>query len=478
MSTAGDDIPGFDRSDEDLVLSRMHAAASAYRDARADWARERDARDRALTVALTERDAAQRERDTARGERDVAREERDAVRVELQEAVAAAERQGARAEALRDALKEIHRSLFTGNVYEMILRSCLTITGAARGVYVTRRVADGRLRVRAAVGMENGAGGEVNAEPSPFIHALCDRVLEGNEPLVCNDGAGDGAPGLPAAGPGERFRNYAASPVVLMRNLDGILVVADKAVGRFDPEDVETLLSVGDQAAVAVENRHLEKALQSAYVATVSLLADAVEAKDPYTHGHCEMASRFARLVAERLQLPADERAVVCYAALLHDVGKIGVSDGVLHKPGPLLPEEVQLMRAHVRVGHDLLSGVPALRAIADVVLHHHERYDGAGYPDGLRGEEIPVAARIVAAVDAYCAMITRRVYKEAFSEEEARGELVRCSGTQFDPVVVEALLAVLDTPEAADADDDDWAECSLLPAFVRERGSRAGAAA
>jgi HD-GYP domain-containing protein (c-di-GMP phosphodiesterase class II) len=145
-------------------------------------------------------------------------------------------------------------------------------------------------------------------------------------------------------------------------------------------------------------------------------------------------------------------------------VGKIGVSDGVLNKPGPLLPEEMELMRAHVRVGHDLLSNVPVLQAVADVVLHHHERYDGTGYPDGLRGDEIPMASRIVAVVDAYCAMITRRSYKEAYTEAHARDEVRRCAGTQFDPRIVDVFLSVIETPAAEDGDDDSWAECLMLP--------------
>jgi HD-GYP domain-containing protein (c-di-GMP phosphodiesterase class II) len=167
------------------------------------------------------------------------------------------------------------------------------------------------------------------------------------------------------------------------------------------------------------------------------------------------------------MALSDHDRAVVCYAALLHDVGKIGVSDGVLNKPGPLLPEERELMRAHVRVGHDLLASVPALQPIAGVVLHHHERWDGGGYPDGLRGEEIPLASRIVAVVDAYCAMITRRSYKEAYDVDHARQELARCAGTQFDPRVVELFLAALDSPGAQDADGDFYAECGVLPAFA-----------
>jgi HD-GYP domain-containing protein (c-di-GMP phosphodiesterase class II) len=443
MSIASDPTAPARPDDGDSVLQRLDEAAAAH----LALVRECEEKERAL------------------------RDELAAAHAELDAARRAAEREHGRVNALHDALKEIHRTLFHGNLYEMILRSCLAITGSSRGLYVTSR--GGRLRVRAAVGVD----GYPHSDPSPFLAALCERVIERNEPLVCNDGVGDGADGLPRGEGSERFANYVATPVVLMRNLDGVLVAADKAVGGFAQEDVETLLSVGDQAAVAVENRYLEKALQSAYVSTVTLLADAVEAKDPYTHGHCEMASRYARLVARRLDLPEREQAVVCYAALLHDVGKIGVSDGVLHKPGPLLPEEVELMRAHVRVGHDLLSGVPALAAIADIVLHHHERYDGGGYPDGMRGDEIPIAARIVAAVDAYCAMITRRSYKEAYSEDVARRELRRCAGTQFDPAVVDALLAVLDTPEAADQDDDSWAECTLLPDLADVRGLRTASA-
>ena len=386
-----------------------------------------------------------------------------ALHAEVEQTRLDASRQRARAEALRHALASVHRALFVGIVYEMILRACLQITGATRGVYVACRPS-GALRVRAAVGVE----GYPRGEPSVFLKQVYRRVLERGEPVVCNEGSAVGLEGIaPAEREEEGFANFAASPVVLMRDLAGMVLVADKPAGGFDPDDVETLISVGHHAGVAVENRRLEEALQRAYVSTVSILADAVEAKDPYTHGHCEMASRFARLVAARLELPPDEQAVVCYSALLHDVGKIGVSDGVLNKPGPLLPEEMELMRAHVRVGHDLLCNVPILRTVAEVVLHHHERYDGSGYPDGLHGDEIPLPSRIVAVVDAYCAMITRRSYKETFTEDHARDEVRRCAGTQFDPRIVDVFLSVVDTPEAEDPDDDSWAECLILPGLA-----------
>lgn len=373
-----------------------------------------------------------------------------------------AERHRQRAERLGRLVKQMHRSLFSGHIPDLILKACLNLTGAKRGLYVTTRGPNKQLIVKAAVGID----GYPNRPPSPFIAALCRKVLSDNDAFVCNDADVNCHVAATPVEPDEHFRNFIVAPAVLMKQLDGIIIAADKEQGDFDEEDVDSLVSVGDQASVALDNARLNKELQSAYLATVSVLADAVQAKDPYTQGHCEMVSRLARLTADQLGLDGTEKDIVCYSALLHDVGKIGVSDGVLNKPGPLLPEERELVRSHVRVGHDLLNNVEALRSVALVVLHHHEWYDGTGYPDQLRGEEIPMAARIVAVVDAYCAMITRRSYKDAYSVEDAATELQRCAGTQFDPKVVEAFLAIHLSPEARDWDDDDNAECGLLPGF------------
>lgn len=366
-----------------------------------------------------------------------------------------------RAVQLGDNLKQIHRALYEGNVYSLILKACLTITGATRGLYITVRGDIDTLRIRAAQDID----GYPATPPSDFIKAVCQKVLEDNQSFVCNSEAELEEMPKPERAD-EHFQNLVASPAVLLHNLNGIVIAADKLNGDFDQDDVDTLLSVGDRASVAVENRMLQRELQNSYIGTVSILADAVEAKDPYTHGHCDLVSRYARLTAEKMELPAEERSIICYAALLHDVGKIGVSDGVLNKPGPLLPEERALMRSHVRVGHDLISRVPALTPVADVVLHHHEWWDGSGYPDGLREEEIPMAARIICVVDAYCAMITKRSYKEAYSVDRAREELKRCAGSQFDAQVVKAFLEVLDTPEAETIDEEESA-CPVLPNFT-----------
>lgn len=441
-------------NDEDPVLAGLDQAKTHYRKLRTT-----------LEHQLEELAETQKEMQRAQKRAGDLREKLAATQRKLQDEQKQAARQKERADHLAELLRDVHRSIFGGNIYDLILKACLHITGATRGLYITARGSKGDLRVRAAVDID----GYPNHPPSPFLSALCRKVLEDGETFVCHEQTDMSE--LPhAAAPGEQFANCIVAPVVLLKNLDGILLVADKTRGDFDADDVQTLMGVGNQAAVAVENAQLQRALQSAYLSTISMLADAVEAKDPYTHGHCELVSRYARLIAGRLNLPEHDRNVVCYAALLHDVGKIGISDGLINKPGPLTPEERELVRSHVRVGHDLLCHVPALEVIADAVLHHHEWFDGSGYPDGLSGSNIPIASRIVAVVDAYCAMITKRSYKEAYTSEQACEELRNCAKQQFDPEVVEVFLQVLDSPEAQDQDADFDAECGLLPSIAQQR--------
>jgi HD-GYP domain-containing protein (c-di-GMP phosphodiesterase class II) len=360
-----------------------------------------------------------------------------------------AERQRQRADALSTALNDVHRALFGGNVYELILKTCLTLTGATRGQYLTTSGPDAALHARAAVDLDAAAGSQL----AEFVAGLCREVLQSEQVSVRNDLAG----GLGQPEHARLLRNCIAAPVVLRAKLNGVIMVADKAAGDFDEQDAEVLLSIGSQAAVAVENVRLQRELQETYLSIVGLLADALAARNPQVHRHQLAASRRARALAEQLGLPEHEQSIVYYATLLHDIGNIGVSDGVLNKPGPLLEAERELIRAHAQIGHDLLQHVPLLQGVAEVVRHHHERYDGGGYPDRLRGEAIPVAARIVAVVDAYGAMLAPRSYRPALTHEQACLELRRGAGTQFDPRVVEAFLAGLGAPaQEPSAEDDD----------------------
>lgn len=246
--------------------------------------------------------------------------------------------------------------------------------------------------------------------------------------------------------------------------------VPESGVSRIDEQGVRSLFIIGDEAGVA-EGDMRRRREQDACASTIARLADAVNAKDAYTQGHCERVSRYAHRAARTLGLSTDDTRVACYAALLHDVGKIGVSDHVLNKPGPLTDDERALVQTHARIGYDLLMALPALREIANAVLHHHERYDGQGYPAGLAGDDIPIASRIVATIDAYCAMIDERSYKKAFSTGFARAELLRCAGTQFDPIVVAAVLIAIDETDAHD--EGAATVCALLPRQRQGTSSR-----
>jgi HD-GYP domain-containing protein (c-di-GMP phosphodiesterase class II) len=182
--------------------------------------------------------------------------------------------------------------------------------------------------------------------------------------------------------------------------------------------------------------------------ATVDVLAGTLGLRDGSTGEHSDRVVLLAQRIGERLGLGRRELRDLGYAARLHDIGKVGVPDAVLHKAGPLLEAERELIKGHSVWGADLVGRIPGLEAVARIVRHHHERYDGDGYPDGLAGRDIPLASRILTAADAYVAMTEDRPYRRARPRFEVDHEFRDCSGRQFDPYVVEALREVVSTPE------------------------------
>jgi putative two-component system response regulator len=181
--------------------------------------------------------------------------------------------------------------------------------------------------------------------------------------------------------------------------------------------------------------------LQATYLATVKMLAAAIEARDPYTGGHVERVAAYAIAIGRELGWEPNRLAALELGAVLHDIGKIGVEDRILRKPGPLNPDEWEQLRQHPVIGARMLAMVPFLQGAAASARHHHERYDGQGYPDQLAGQAIPAEARVVSVADTFDAMTSARSYRAALPAETALAEIERRAGAQFDPTVVAAFL-------------------------------------
>jgi response regulator RpfG family c-di-GMP phosphodiesterase len=200
------------------------------------------------------------------------------------------------------------------------------------------------------------------------------------------------------------------------------------------------------------ELEHLNSALDGLVMTRTKNLLNglisALDLRDTETQWHSRRVSAYAKRLAELLGLRGNEVSDIEYGALLHDIGKIGIPDAILRKPGPLSDEEWIIMRTHPRLGHELLAGIEFLKTAGLVPLHHHERFDGSGYPQKLKGEEIYIGARIFSVADALDVITTNRPYRRARSFEVARDEIRRCIGTQFDPAVASAYLSL---------SDDDW---------------------
>jgi putative nucleotidyltransferase with HDIG domain len=186
--------------------------------------------------------------------------------------------------------------------------------------------------------------------------------------------------------------------------------------------------------------------LEVSYDETLEALGGALDLKDSETEGHCKRVMIFTLEIAKAMSIPESHLPQLARAAFLHDIGKMAIPDRILRKPGPLDDEERATMRTHCEIGYNMVTRIPFLREAAQIVLAHQEYFDGTGYPRGLKGEEIPLGARIFAVADALDAMISDRPYRKALSIQYARAEIKRCSGTQFDPRVVDVFLSLPDS--------------------------------
>jgi HD-GYP domain-containing protein (c-di-GMP phosphodiesterase class II) len=215
----------------------------------------------------------------------------------------------------------------------------------------------------------------------------------------------------------------------------------DRPFRHDDPQEVALLCTFAASSYLRIK---LAAKLEAHYTTTMEALVSALEARDPYTEAHAGRIRDMSMAMSRALAVPLESKRSVRLGAILHDVGKIGVRDSILLKPGPLTEHEWDVMRMHPEIGERMLSGIDFLDPALPVIRHHHERWDGRGYPDRLAGEDIPLGARIVAVCDAFDAMTSDRPYRPAMSVEDASEEVLRCAGKQFDPTCASLLVDII----------------------------------
>lgn len=238
-------------------------------------------------------------------------------------------------------------------------------------------------------------------------------------------------------------KSWIGAPLVVRGACIGVLTVDGYEARQFSVADAQLVSAFAVHAGIALENARLFEESKDAYVQTVGALASAIDVRDSYTSGHSQRLADLAVETGKVMGCTENELADLRWGALLHDIGKIGVPDEILRKPGLLEPHEEEVMRRHPEIGAHIVAGVRSLTSVAPIIRAHQERYDGKGYPDGLKGDAIPLIARIISVADAYVAMTDDRVYRKSRSHEEALAELKRNSGTQFDPKVIRAFQKI-----------------------------------
>ena len=235
-------------------------------------------------------------------------------------------------------------------------------------------------------------------------------------------------------------RSVICAPLVMKDAVIGVIEVLNKLDGNdFDEHDLQTLVRLATNAALTIENVRSNESLLYSYKSTVQKLVSLLDVRETTASKHSRRVSEYALMGAARLSLSEKEIKTIEYAAILHDIGLLSIPGSILNKRDPLTQEERNLIRKHPVIGYNLLRGIPSLDQVSKLILYHHEKYDGTGYPCGLKGENIPIGARLIAVADAFDSMTVKHAYRAAMSAKNALVELGRCTGSQFCPVAVKA---------------------------------------
>jgi HD-GYP domain-containing protein (c-di-GMP phosphodiesterase class II) len=277
-------------------------------------------------------------------------------------------------------------------------------------------------------------------------YGIAGQVARTGKPLIVNDVArSKNFHKMIDDTTGFATQTLVCAPLSVNKKILGVIEVLNKRDGSpFGERDLESVVSVANTAAMAIENTRQYQNLIDAYRSTLEAVAASVDSKRPFSQGHSQRVMEYALKAGSVLSFSPEEMEILEYAGLLHDIGKFNIDNSILCKTEPLSSVEWEIMRSHPAMGVELMSGVPLLEKAGPLVLYHHERFDGKGYPEGLKGEDIPMGARIIAAANEFDIMTNDNLYSAALTIEEAVKRLRDNAGTQLCPVAIKALISGL----------------------------------
>jgi putative nucleotidyltransferase with HDIG domain len=327
-------------------------------------------------------------------------------------------------------------------VYPLVVDEVMKVLSAERCVLL-RSGPDGELEPQVARNSKSPG------QPVEVSRTVIDEVCTQRVCILSADALLDEKIGVSDSIMLQDIRSVLCVPIEHDKDLLGVLYLdAPGREGAFTEEDLHFVSGIAGVAAVAISNavaleqvKTTAQELNHAYLSMLAVLANAIEARDHYTIGHTWRVARFSQTIARRLGWDDSKLKEVEVGGMLHDIGKIGVSDAILGKPGPLSSAEQELMKLHPQIGARMLRDVPSLRHVLPYVLYHHERFDGRGYPEGLSSDEIPIEARLLAVADTFDAMTSNRPYRKGLGHDVAIAELQRQAGAQCDPEIVQAFV-------------------------------------
>lgn len=325
-------------------------------------------------------------------------------------------------------------------LFDLLIRKTMEALKARIG-YILLLEPDGQyLRIAAAAGLSETLDPDfrIPLKPGGVSH----WVVAHRQPLLLQD-MHRNRDFVRVSRLGYTRETVVCAPLTIKDEIIGTISMANhQDLASFSNEDLSLLTTIAAQASIAIKNARLYEEQQASYLSTVQALISAVEASDAYTRGHSERVTRYSLAIARTLGLPAPALKRLEQAAILHDVGKIGIDAALLHKQGRLSEEDFQTLRRHPAIGVHILEPIQFLREVREIIVQHHERFDGHGYPHGISGDALLLESRILAVADTYDAMTSDRPYRIALPHATAVAEILDNSGTQFDPAVVSAFLA------------------------------------